>query len=86
MFAALRKAFGDRYLYAGLGTVLPLATATGTRAQRGEAAALSGEELETYQRLAHSSPDAMDSNLAHAGHDHAEHWRASLPDPSLSLK
>jgi 7,8-dihydropterin-6-yl-methyl-4-(beta-D-ribofuranosyl)aminobenzene 5'-phosphate synthase len=73
MFAALRKAFGDRYLYAGLGTVLSLATATGTRAQRGEAAALSGEELEIYQRLAHSSPDTMDSKLAHAGHDHAEH-------------
>src|SRR3954452_9072203 len=27
MFAALKKAFGDRYLYAGLGTTLPLATA-----------------------------------------------------------
>lgn len=72
-FAALKQAFGNRYHYAGAGTVLPLATATGTRAQRGEAAALSGEELEIYQRLAHSSPDAIDYKLAHAGHDHAEH-------------
>ena len=31
MFAALKKAFGDRYLYAGLGTTVPLRSANGHR-------------------------------------------------------
>src|SRR5690242_7529183 len=35
VFAALKKAFGDRYLYAGLGTSLPLATG-GSAMRRGE--------------------------------------------------
>ena len=51
-FAALKQAFGNRYLYAGAGTVLPLVTGAGARAQRDDAAALSGEDLETYRRLA----------------------------------
>ena len=51
-FAALKQAFGNRYLYAGVGTVLPLGTGAGARAQPDDAAALSGEDLETYRRLA----------------------------------
>ena len=51
-FAALKQAFGNRYLYAGAGTVLPLGTGAGARAQRDDAAALSGEDLETNRRLA----------------------------------
>lgn len=39
-FAALKQAFGNRYLYAGAGTVLPLVTGAGARAQRDDAAAL----------------------------------------------
>ena len=35
-FAALKKAFGDRYLYAGLGTTLPLGANTGSDMRRGE--------------------------------------------------
>jgi 7,8-dihydropterin-6-yl-methyl-4-(beta-D-ribofuranosyl)aminobenzene 5'-phosphate synthase len=48
-FAALKQAFGDRYIYAGLGTTLPLADA-GHR--RGEDPALEGSDLATYRRLA----------------------------------
>lgn len=70
-FAALKEAFGDRYVYAGVGTVLPVATAqkrteggsllrrvnftpaaTHPELLRGEAAALTGEDLQTYLALA----------------------------------
>src|SRR5205807_7745559 len=35
-FAALKRAFGDRYLYAGPGTSLPLGANTGSGTRRGE--------------------------------------------------
>jgi 7,8-dihydropterin-6-yl-methyl-4-(beta-D-ribofuranosyl)aminobenzene 5'-phosphate synthase len=49
-FAALKKAFGDRYLYAGLGTSLPLASAANSGTRRGEMPAL--DDLTNYRRLA----------------------------------
>ncbi len=52
MFAALKKAFGDRYLYAGLGTTLPLGANTGSDKRRGEGPALQQDDLATYRRLA----------------------------------
>src|ERR1700722_20606645 len=51
-FAALKKAFGDRYLYAGLGTALPLGANTGSDVRRGEGPALQQDDLTTYRRLA----------------------------------
>jgi 7,8-dihydropterin-6-yl-methyl-4-(beta-D-ribofuranosyl)aminobenzene 5'-phosphate synthase len=51
-FAALKKAFGDRYLYAGLGTTLPLRANNGSDARRGEGPALQQDDLATYRRLA----------------------------------
>jgi 7,8-dihydropterin-6-yl-methyl-4-(beta-D-ribofuranosyl)aminobenzene 5'-phosphate synthase len=50
-FAALKNAFGDRYLYAGLGTTLPLGANTGST-RRGEGPALQQGDLATYRRLA----------------------------------
>lgn len=50
MFAALKNAFGDRYLYAGLGTSLPLASTVGSGMRHGEVPAL--DDLTTYRRLA----------------------------------
>jgi 7,8-dihydropterin-6-yl-methyl-4-(beta-D-ribofuranosyl)aminobenzene 5'-phosphate synthase len=50
MFAALKKAFGDRYLYAGLGTSLPLASTVASGMRRGEVPAL--DDLTTYRKLA----------------------------------
>ena len=50
-FAALKNAFGDRYLYAGLGTTLPLGANTGS-SRRGEGPALQQGDLATYRRLA----------------------------------
>jgi 7,8-dihydropterin-6-yl-methyl-4-(beta-D-ribofuranosyl)aminobenzene 5'-phosphate synthase len=49
-FAALKRAYGDRYLYAGVGTSLPLGP--GTVGRRGEAPAIQEDDLATYRRLA----------------------------------
>src|SRR6202045_2838426 len=51
-FAALKQAFGDRYIYAGIGTSLPLGSSTGVGGRRGEGPALEGSDLVTYRRLA----------------------------------
>jgi 7,8-dihydropterin-6-yl-methyl-4-(beta-D-ribofuranosyl)aminobenzene 5'-phosphate synthase len=51
-FAALKKTFGDRYLYAGLGTTLPLGANTGSDMRRGERPALQQDDMTTYRRLA----------------------------------
>ena len=51
-FAALKKAFGDRYLYAGLGTTLPLRANNGSSMRHGEGPALQQDDLATYRRLA----------------------------------
>jgi 7,8-dihydropterin-6-yl-methyl-4-(beta-D-ribofuranosyl)aminobenzene 5'-phosphate synthase len=66
-FAALKQAFGDRYWYAGLGSVLPLNIGASTSGLRGDAALLSGEELKLYQHFARLSHDAQDAKLAHSG-------------------
>ena len=44
-FAALKKAFGDRYFYAGLGTTLPLRANNGSDMRRGEGPALQQDDL-----------------------------------------
>jgi 7,8-dihydropterin-6-yl-methyl-4-(beta-D-ribofuranosyl)aminobenzene 5'-phosphate synthase len=49
-FAALKKAFGDRYLYAGLGTSIPLGATIGSGVKRGEGP--QQDDLATYRRLA----------------------------------
>jgi 7,8-dihydropterin-6-yl-methyl-4-(beta-D-ribofuranosyl)aminobenzene 5'-phosphate synthase len=51
-FAALKQAFGDRYLYAGVGTSLPLGPAMGSVGRRGEGPALREDDLATYRKLA----------------------------------
>jgi 7,8-dihydropterin-6-yl-methyl-4-(beta-D-ribofuranosyl)aminobenzene 5'-phosphate synthase len=51
-FAALKQAFGDRYLYAGLGTTLPLGANGGSDMRRGERPALQQEDLTNYRKLA----------------------------------
>jgi 7,8-dihydropterin-6-yl-methyl-4-(beta-D-ribofuranosyl)aminobenzene 5'-phosphate synthase len=52
-FAALKKAFGDRYIYAGLGTTVALGANAGSDMRRGEGPALQQDDLNTYRRLAH---------------------------------
>jgi 7,8-dihydropterin-6-yl-methyl-4-(beta-D-ribofuranosyl)aminobenzene 5'-phosphate synthase len=52
-FAALKRAFGDRYLYAGVGTSLPLGSGMGSGDRRGEGPVFQEDDLTTYRRLAH---------------------------------
>ena len=49
-FAALKQAFGSRYIYAGVGASLRLGAGIGER--RGERPALEGDDLITYRKLA----------------------------------
>src|SRR5215470_16556293 len=49
-FAALKKAFGDKYLYAGLGTSIPLGANAGSGVRRGEGPVR--DDLDTYRKLA----------------------------------
>jgi 7,8-dihydropterin-6-yl-methyl-4-(beta-D-ribofuranosyl)aminobenzene 5'-phosphate synthase len=51
-FAALKQAFGNRYLYAGVGTWLPLGPSMGSGERRGEGPALQEDDLTTYRKLA----------------------------------
>jgi 7,8-dihydropterin-6-yl-methyl-4-(beta-D-ribofuranosyl)aminobenzene 5'-phosphate synthase len=52
-FAALKQAYGDRYLYAGVGTSLPLGPGMGSVGRRGEGPALQQDDLAGYRKLAH---------------------------------
>ena len=51
-FAALKQAFGDRYLYAGVGTSLPLGPSMGSVGRRGEGPVFQEDDLTTYRKLA----------------------------------
>ncbi|WP_108516556.1 MBL fold metallo-hydrolase [Bradyrhizobium algeriense] len=51
-FSALKRAYGDRYLYAGAGTSLSLGPRVGSVGRRGEGPALQEDDLATYRKLA----------------------------------
>jgi 7,8-dihydropterin-6-yl-methyl-4-(beta-D-ribofuranosyl)aminobenzene 5'-phosphate synthase len=51
-FAALKQAFGDRYIYAGVGTALEVGSGAAAGQRRGEAPALDTDDLVSYRRLA----------------------------------
>ncbi len=61
-FAALQKAFGDRYLYAGLGTTL--AVGANPRAESGPKASntFSEGDLRSYREFARAEPDFSSSS------------------------
>jgi hypothetical protein len=47
----------DRYIYAGVGTSLPLGPSTGVSGRRGEGPALEEDDLTAYRKLArHADP------------------------------
>lgn len=76
-FAALRETFKDRYVYAGVGTVLDVGRTRRTDLNsyvqktsfaapselRGEAAALTGRDLKDYRAKARTSPDAVEPRM-----------------------
>jgi 7,8-dihydropterin-6-yl-methyl-4-(beta-D-ribofuranosyl)aminobenzene 5'-phosphate synthase len=51
-FAALKQAFGNRYIYAGVGTSLQLGASTGAGERRGEGPIFEKDEITTYRKLA----------------------------------
>jgi 7,8-dihydropterin-6-yl-methyl-4-(beta-D-ribofuranosyl)aminobenzene 5'-phosphate synthase len=68
-FAALKRAYGDRYLYAGAGTTLPLGSGTSSVGRRGEGPALQEDDLATYRKLAHRE-DPFGIQKARSGLSH----------------
>jgi len=69
-FAALRKAFGVRYLYAGLGTTLALDTTPRPVAGAGPAVAtaMDADDFNTYRALLESSDDDERTLVAQSTH------------------
>ena len=65
-FTALKQAFGDRYLYAGLGTTIALGATPHPVASSGQAASLTMDEqdLKTYRALLTKSDDHEGYQLA----------------------
>jgi 7,8-dihydropterin-6-yl-methyl-4-(beta-D-ribofuranosyl)aminobenzene 5'-phosphate synthase len=51
-FAALKQAFGNRYIYAGVGSSLALGPSTGAHERRGEGPVFEKDELTAYRKLA----------------------------------
>jgi 7,8-dihydropterin-6-yl-methyl-4-(beta-D-ribofuranosyl)aminobenzene 5'-phosphate synthase len=62
-FAAMRRMFGDRYLYAGLGTTLGVGAVP--RVESDRSAALNGDDLRGYRRLL-ASGDDFKGNISEA--------------------
>jgi 7,8-dihydropterin-6-yl-methyl-4-(beta-D-ribofuranosyl)aminobenzene 5'-phosphate synthase len=65
-FAALQKAFGERYLYAGLGTTLAVGANPRTESGRQASNALSEGDFRAYRRLFAQSDDFEDGGSAAA--------------------
>jgi 7,8-dihydropterin-6-yl-methyl-4-(beta-D-ribofuranosyl)aminobenzene 5'-phosphate synthase len=65
-FAALQKAFGDRYLYAGLGTTLGVGANPRSESGRQASNALSEGDFRAYRRLLAQSDDFEDGGSAAA--------------------
>jgi 7,8-dihydropterin-6-yl-methyl-4-(beta-D-ribofuranosyl)aminobenzene 5'-phosphate synthase len=51
-FAALKQAFGNRYIYAGVGSSLALGPSTGAHERPGEGPVFEKDELTAYRKLA----------------------------------
>lgn len=69
-FTALKKAFGEHYLYAGLGTTLALGTTPRsiTEAARSVAITMDEDDVEAYRTLFATSDDYEQSLLAYHAH------------------
>ena len=65
-FAALKQAFGDRYVYAGLGTMIVLGAMVKSMAEAGQPRmhAMDDEDLRSYRTLLAQSDDDQKQTLA----------------------
>jgi 7,8-dihydropterin-6-yl-methyl-4-(beta-D-ribofuranosyl)aminobenzene 5'-phosphate synthase len=72
-FAILQRTFGDRYLYTGLGTTVPLGPNPLAYLEGyGSYAFFDARDPQSYRALARSSADSTGHKLAHAGYGQAE--------------
>ena len=65
-FTALKKTFGDHYVYAGLGTILKLGPEPGP-APPGSVVGMDDDELASYRALLSASDDREETELAFKG-------------------
>jgi 7,8-dihydropterin-6-yl-methyl-4-(beta-D-ribofuranosyl)aminobenzene 5'-phosphate synthase len=73
-FEILKQTFGDRYLYAGLGTTLALGKDPRAATEESRSYTFSGNaDLQTYRELSAASAQADEYELAQAERRHAEH-------------
>ena len=68
-FAILKERFGDRYLYAGLGTTLTLGPTVKTMAETGQPQAMDKQDLQRYRELLAQGHDSPDRLLTYSRHD-----------------
>ena len=71
-FRLLKAAFGDRYLYAGLGTTLMLGPRVTPLAENGQAqtqTAMDDEDMRSYRTLLAQSDDDPNRSVAHEAHE-----------------
>ena len=66
-FAALRKAFGDHYIYAGLGTTLALGPTPGPPSAPASAMESDNDDLAGYRALLSASDDREQTEIALKG-------------------
>jgi 7,8-dihydropterin-6-yl-methyl-4-(beta-D-ribofuranosyl)aminobenzene 5'-phosphate synthase len=69
-FNALRKAFRDHYVYAGLGTVIKLEPNGLIEGVSTKTALFQNDDLMLYRQLAAESHDALHNHFAQVEHDH----------------
>jgi 7,8-dihydropterin-6-yl-methyl-4-(beta-D-ribofuranosyl)aminobenzene 5'-phosphate synthase len=79
-FAILKQTFGDRYIYAGLGTTIALGSAVKSVAEVGQPQmqAMDAKDLSTYRALLAQSDDSPDNLLAR---EHNPYRLLSYPAP-----
>jgi 7,8-dihydropterin-6-yl-methyl-4-(beta-D-ribofuranosyl)aminobenzene 5'-phosphate synthase len=69
-FNALRKTFGDHYVYAGLGAVIKLEPNGVIEGVSMKTTLFQADELGLYRQLAAESHDAIHNHMAHSHHKH----------------
>jgi hypothetical protein len=69
MFAALLSAFGDHYLYAGLGTTIPFTQKPVlAHLEKLPSGGMDEAEAQVYRALLATGADHPHTELAHSGH------------------
>jgi hypothetical protein len=87
-FAALKQAFGNRYIYAGAGASLQSGSSAAAGERRGERPALEEDDLATYRKLARrETRSAFAREVRNDSSSHvASVLGAACPGPQIGVK